>query len=165
MYTCSAKTRGDPGPDAVSNKTSFSPSPKGADFSRGKTFRVTQSVFPQIPHVAGTFLAVFPCPTTCRTRPGTTRRSHLMIGQQATGSMRYTFAVRTGEFPFFWIIEIGTQRSSGSIWVIIVDFRLSLRRTNHGVFTTPLADSSLRFLPSTSRKYDCAESYRLLSPT
>ena len=70
----------------------------------------------------------------CRTRPGATRRSTL--DDRATSDRFHamcfiptsTFADRTGEFPFFWVIEIGPQWSSRSTLVIGVDFRLSLRR-------------------------------------
>ena len=56
----------------------------------------------------------------CRTRPGTTRRSTLddwAISNRFHAMCfipTYTFAVRTSEFPFFWVIEIGPRWSSGS---------------------------------------------------
>ena len=70
----------------------------------------------------------------CLTRPGATRRSTLddWATRNKFHAMCFTptstSAVRTGAFPFFWVIEIGPQWSSGSIWVIRVDFRLSLKR-------------------------------------
>ena len=89
-------------------------------FSRSTTIRVTQPVFPQIPRVAGFFPAVHMSHHRYRTRPGATRRSTL--GDWATSNRghamcfipAHTFAIRTGEFPFFWVIEIGPQWSSGS---------------------------------------------------
>ena len=96
VFTCFTVTRevktrlfGLPGHDAAASKTSFSTSPEGADCSRGKTFRETQLVFPQIPHVSGSVPALHPCPTTdIRQDPVQPVVPHLMIGRQATGSVR-----------------------------------------------------------------------------
>ena len=66
-----------------------STSPKGADCSQSKTFRETQVVFSHIPHVSGSFPAVYQCPTTdVGQDPVQHVVPHLMIGRQATSSVR-----------------------------------------------------------------------------
>ena len=117
VFTCSDKTRGEKtrlagrtGVRCGHQNTSFSTSPKGADCLRGKTFRETQSVFPQIPHVAGFFPAVYPCSTTdIGQDPLRPVVQHLMIGRQATGSMRCASSQHTLSPS-----EQGSSHSSGS---------------------------------------------------
>ena len=68
-------------------------------FAGKKSERVTfdcGNVFPQVLHVAGFFLAVYPYSTTDSGQdPVQPDLPHLMIGRQATGAMRRTQQTKT----------------------------------------------------------------------
>ena len=146
------------GPDKASSKTSFSTSPNGADCSRGKTFRETQLAFPQIPHVSGSFPAVYPFSTTeSRQDQQQPDFPHLMIGQQAKSSVRCASSQHTLSPS-----EQGSSHSSGSPRLGRNE-ALSLCDTYRCVHHTFVRVKSLRLLPSQPWRCDCAETYRLPS--
>ena len=115
------------------------------------------NVFPQISHVAGFLPAVYQYSTTESGQdPAQPVVPHLMIGRQATGSVRCTSSQHT--------LSSTEQGSSHSFGSSRLDRDGAVGPVTHnGVFTTPLAGSNLRLLPSMPRMCDCAETYRLLS--
>ena len=116
---------------------------------RGKTFS-------QNSQLTGFFPAVCPYSTTESGRPGATRRS--THDDWAPGNKfravcfvpTHTFVNRTREFHSSRPSRLDRNGALGP-------------ETHNGVFTTPLAGSNLRLLPSMPRRCDCAETYRLLS--
>ena len=92
------------------------------------------------PHVSGSFPAVFPCPTTdVGQDEGQPIVPYLMIGRQATSSMLCASPQHT-----LWSSHSSGQSRldrSGALGPA----------TTIGVFTTPLADSSLRRLKGENR--------------